>query len=932
MNLEIAYLRWEELRQTSGGRARGLILDEIHHPIEPFWLDDLKVWRPLISDVELAEFDVVFLEGLTSQMRTSNGSSVFTTDGRKIQSRIQRAMYAVGKAVRTSKLILVTTPNVFRDLNVFNQANNELSRIDVPILVSGDELVYLLQCYCELIDASTGSDESTQFLTTIERTLADHLTNGGIPFEVQCSIGEYVVSFLIDDHLVVECDGMSTHDAERDAIRDTYFTLHGYLIVRLTGLQIRTDSKQCLDLIQEKRLQLRQRDQPSNFYQNSTEYLSLSEDQKLAAGHVFGPARVIAPAGSGKTTVVAERVVNLVSAGAVAKRIQCVSYTNVAVEEMKRKFTKKSNELSLPSLLEVRTSTLNRIGSLICHESGKFPKRKVINVSMKPGQVTRKQILRTALTKLSTTSTERKKLLTQDHEIFDAISRYRQTLVPPVLDKDELDLGVESALDREFKFMDIHRAYVSEMRRQNVTDFDGQILDAITILSSDRTLRINQAKQIDYWIVDEYQDLASPKLMLLRLLVAPSRNIMVVGDDDQTIFGFAGARAELFDSLLNEWGDLHTYLLNINYRSEPEIVTRSRWLISRNNLRIKKMIIPSPDKRPDGTARVELSDNNSYWDRALLVINEEIANGAPLNQIGLLFRSSYTAAPVEKILSEAGIPHNKIVKRSFFRNLTIRRLRSWMRVVNHIGTESDWSNVFEWPDRIISMDLLKLLHDAATTGESIEKYIEDMILQQSAKESIRDHLKEILDRIRLSRSAGIDPARQFKALGLWPDIVKVDEEANLGESAKILPSDLQGARTKFAFDDSAVTHRIAYEAFEDLLRTSSNFTKVEKWMHRAETDSDIRWDEEFEQDSLESKVRLSTIHGFKGKQCEVICVLGRPESMPHHRAITIEELEEERRVAYVAATRAQRRLIFASSSTYEKELSISLDGETWEVS
>jgi superfamily I DNA/RNA helicase len=726
--------------------------------------------------------------------------------------------------------------------------------------------------------------------------------------------------------LVVECDGAAFHNSKKDENRDKELASAGYVTVRLPGLLIRTDPKRCLQLIDDglSRLDLGS----ENLREHIPKLGSLSLNQQVATEHGLGPAMVLAPAGSGKTKVVTERVFNLVRSGAAAERIMCVSFTNTAVNEIRERFRKMAVERDLPQLLEVRVSTLNSLGSKICRDSIEYANLKILNKSRNPREKTQLQVLRTVLTKFSKDSKQREVFFAQSTEISEAISAYRQSLRVPSLDDHSLDLGLESEIERELLFRDIHSAYEKHLISIQMTDFDGQILNALRVLVSDRNKRIKFAREIDYWVVDEFQDLALPKMMMLRLLVAPARNVMVVGDDDQIIFGFAGARFELFEAFNQHWGDLETYLLNTNYRSNHEIVTRASWLISRNQLRVKKNIVPH--SALDSEASVQVSYGLHYWEEVLDIILEERGKGTPLDQIGLLFRTTVSAAPVEKILREAKIPHNKLVKSSFFGSRTIQRLRSWMKIINKMADEADWVLALSWPEKYLSTNFINWLCDVE--GDIEERLIAISegaleipfaVLKRTNQEEgmARDAISQFIYAVNNARKEGKDPVRQLMSLG-FADIFSKDQV--------IEPINQKNPKLNKGLDGNSFSGLLAYQAFEDTLRTCKTYLEMERWISAAKSDPDIEWVSSDDDSNPKDQIKLSSIHAFKGKQLPVICVLGRGGSMPDYRAKEQEELEEERRVAYVAVTRAERRLFFCASEQYGAEMSVSEYGQSWE--
>jgi DNA helicase-2/ATP-dependent DNA helicase PcrA len=343
---------------------------------------------------------------------------------------------------------------------------------------------------------------------------------------------------------------------------------------------------------------------------------------------------------------------------------------------------------------------------------------------------------------------------------------------------------------------------------------------------------------------------------------------------------------------------------------------------------VKKNIVPH--SALDSEASVQISYGPEYWEEVLGIILEERGKGTPLDQIGLLFRTTVSAAPVEKILSEAKIPYNKLVKSSFFGSRTIQRLRSWMKIINKMADEADWVLALNWPERYLSTNFINWLCDVE--GDIEERLI---AISEGALEiplavlkrtnhdvgMVRDALAQFITAVNIARREGKDPVRQLTSLG-FAEIFSKDQVTG--------PIDQKNPKLNKGLDGNSFSGLLAYQAFEDTLKTCKAYFEMEKWISAAKSDPDIEWISSDKDSNDKGQIKLSTIHAFKGKQLPVICVLGRGGSMPDYRAEEQEELEEERRVAYVAVTRAERRLFFCASEQYGSELSVSEQGQSWE--
>ena len=249
--------------------------------------------------------------------------------------------------------------------------------LDASRLLALEELVYLLQVHCELPSLEIDPAATATYLTPIERKLSDALAAANIPYKVQVPIGGFVVDFLIDDKLVVECDGEAWHDPATDEVRDSILRGLDFRVVRFTGRAIHRDSAMCVERVKAAR--------NSGRVVPIESRITMTAAQKRAASHIDGPAIVVAPAGSGKTKVIEERVRLLVAAGVEQSRICVLSFTNAAVGEVQDR---------LESFPEVTVRTLSKFANEIA--KGHFGKQIIIENQRNPQIPTPAEILRRA--------------------------------------------------------------------------------------------------------------------------------------------------------------------------------------------------------------------------------------------------------------------------------------------------------------------------------------------------------------------------------------------------------------------------------------------------------------------------------------------------------------------------------------------------------
>jgi len=907
-----ALKRWSENLEFKSGRSRGLILENWAEAIDSSWSLGKNGWHVMGEKNVPEKFDFLVIENISSQLIKSDGTFRRSESGKFVPTDAQTILAAATLAVRLSKPILVSTIGRFGSLKKINVSEIDLADLDVGGLLAGEELLYLLQSYCETTDDDPKSQDSTGaiYMTPIERQLAKLMRKNRIEFKAQVPVGRYFADFLIGEKLVVECDGEAWHDPEIDQKRDADLFALGFRTLRITGRAINNDPKSSVQRIKSE-----------TAGQNQYEFFEaqgLTIPQKRAATHWNGPILVVAPAGSGKTKVVAERIKYLVSRGALPERICAISFTNAAVGEIADRIL---------GIDGVKTTTLHSLAFQIC--KAHIGDRSVVQNVKSPNVPTRSDILRQALVKVGMTQGR----FGQSKAMLDAIEHYRNSLEVPNL--EETVLAEDSQLtheERSKKFLDLHSQYEFILNSRRLTDFDGMVLDAVRVLQRNEQARMIWSRKFDYWMVDEFQDLARPKLMLLRLLVSPARNLMAVGDDDQIIYGFAGSKPEIFSILNRDWRDMTPLPLDINFRCPHDLVVRSQWLIQNNKLRIPKTI--TANRELSVTDNIQVFSNDAYERLAVDKIIEEIKGGRTPSDIALLFRVSMAAAPVEMLLQKNGIKFVSLAKNSLLHNPTIKWLRSWLKVVNRSSGEEDWKTVFHRPRRYLSAETVNWLTSFDERGvidpdSRIDLGIQDPSLMPRKNETqtddlLVDSLVELRRNLRDARAVGDSPSRQLRMLMLDVCLSKEEDER--------LERNLQATNSsrRAEMGGTSVDPIVAYQIFYSLAEASEGFLDLEDWFHRAGVDQDISFFETSDQGAnANDRVILSTVHGFKGKEKPVIFVLGPEGAMPDRRAKSEVELEEERRIAYVSVTRAREKLYFAASSQYSRELSWSQSGESW---
>jgi superfamily I DNA/RNA helicase len=403
--------------------------------------------------------------------------------------------------------------------------------------------------------------------------------------------------------------------------------------------------------------------------------------------------------------------------------------------------------------------------------------------------------------------------------------------------------------------------------------------------------------------------------MLIRLLASPARNLMVVGDDDQLIYGFAGASPLTFSSLERDWGDMSPLPLDRNFRSPHDLVVRTGWLISHNTRRVVKNI--EADASIVANDSVDVVDTDDYEHEALRFVRAMRAEGRTYADVALLFRSAAAAAPVELLFDAEKIPHETLSKESLRYNPTTLWLLAWLRAAAGRASQPDWRLVLTRPNRFLSNPTIDYILSASDPAERIATgAISTTGWPRKSQTQNDDLLCDALSKVHVALAAAKaaqTPSRMLEYLRLDQDLGTDRNESGAG-------------------DGTNTPEKVVYEVFRRLVLGVESVEELDIWLEATAESGDEAFDDDTANRQLAAdRVILLTIHRAKGKEFPAVAVLGPRTGMPDPRALTLEALEEERRVAYVGATRALDRLLFCCSTKYSAELGVSPDGLDWET-
>ncbi|MCB0991597.1 MAG: ATP-dependent DNA helicase UvrD2 [Acidimicrobiales bacterium] len=573
----------------------------------------------------------------------------------------------------------------------------------------------------------------------------------------------------------------------------------------------------------------------------------LAPDQLEAVSHTGAAARIVAPAGSGKTRVLTERARHLLRERNVpSSSLLLVAFNKRAQLEMKERTS------DLPDL---KVSTLNALGLAIIRGSGSFAAPS----SRRGTDVVDERTVRRILDDLLDL---RRRANSDPLAVWiEALTAVRLGLRDPV----EVERSFGGDVDGLPVLVERYRATLFE---HGLVDFDEQIVAAIELLLAEPAVRKTARRACRTLLVDEFQDLTPAHMLLIRLLAGPASNVFGVGDDDQTIYGFTGASPDWLVDYGRWFPGATTHPLEVNYRCPAPVVQAASNLLSYNASRVDKQIRPAQQHGgPDQALSVHIAESPVQLTAELAA---DLAATAPHDVI-VLTRVNASLAPVQIALRAAGVPVTKAVDLRFAERTGVRAALAWLRLATSDRLEpTDIAEAARRPGRGLSARVIEWMCEHRGTQDL--RRLADRVRDRDAEKVL-----EFVDDVELVRIA----AQRGDDTRTLLDLLR--DEVGLGGSL----DQLDGSRR--SVDRS--THGDDLSALSSLADFHPQPATFETWLRA-----------ELEAPGDPDGVRLSTVHRVKGREWPHVIVAAAEEGRFPHRLCT--DIEEERRVFHVAITRA----------------------------
>ena len=617
---------------------------------------------------------------------------------------------------------------------------------------------------------------------------------------------------------------------------------------------------------------------------------NLNSAQKEAVIRTEGPSLIIAGAGSGKTRVLTYRIAHLLKQGVRPSAILALTFTNKAAREMKDRIAAVVG----PSLSRhLWMGTFHSIFARILryeHEAIGFPSDFTIYDATDS-----KSLIKTII-----------KDFQLDDKIYKPgvvsgrISMAKNNLITPQVYAETLEIKEFDRSIQMPRISEIYREYVKRCKLSNAMDFDDLLLKTNILFRENPEILARYQGKFDYVLVDEYQDTNYAQYLIIKRLAEAHNNICVVGDDAQSIYSFRGARIENIFNFQNDYPGYKVYKLEQNYRSTQNIVNAANSVIAHNQKQLRKTVFSEKETGTRLKLLEALTDNEEGYIVANMIAETQLRDHFQYVDYAILYRTNAQSRIFEEALRKRGIPYKIYGGLSFYQRKEIKDLLAYFRIIINPSDNEALKRVINYPARGIGQTTLaKLEKTALDTDTDIFKVITTLPNENPAKLN-----KGTIDKLK-SFQTSINEFRKEMA-----DMEAFELARKVAQQTGIL---------KDLYNDKSPEGVSRYQNIEEMLNAIQEFTISAREEGRPGQLGDymqdvaLLTDQDNEKEEDRNKVTLMTVHSAKGLEFKNVFVVGLEENLfPSNqsggRFIPKDALEEERRLFYVAITRAEKQV------------------------
>lgn len=600
--------------------------------------------------------------------------------------------------------------------------------------------------------------------------------------------------------------------------------------------------------------------------------MGLNKSQIDAVNHGRGPCMTLAGPGSGKTTVITNRIFNLINnQGINPSNILVITFTKAASIEMKERFLAMCK--NKPT--QVTFGTFHAVFFKILKYAYNYNASNIIRDEEK--KIFFKQLIQ----KYTFEVDDEAELL---QNIESEISKIKNNQI-------QIENYYSTNAPAE-TFREIYNEYNNFLQRKRCIDFDDMLVYCYELFKARKDILKLWQNKYQYILIDEFQDINKLQYKVVQMLALPENNLFIVGDDDQSIYRFRGANPSIMLNFEKDYPDAKKILLNVNYRCGTKIINGARRLISNNKQRFDKEIMANSDSSNPIFIKQFSNVNNqvSAIIEEILVYN---ARGVSYKDIAVLCRTNTQPGLLVQRMMEYNIPFKmKDIMPNIYEHWIVKNIKAYIRIANGGSDRSDYIQIINRPNRYIGRDALE---GENITIESLMNFYLD-----------KDWMLERIDNLQydLAAIAGKDPYSSIQYIRRG-----IEYDSYIHEYAQY----------------KNINEQELFDLIDEVQENSKEFATCDEWFDYMEKYKEQLNKQALERNEKSDAVVLSTMHASKGLEYKAVFIPDANEGIvPHNKSVLDADIEEERRLFYVAMTRAKQFLhIYYSKERYNKQLEVS---------
>ncbi len=588
--------------------------------------------------------------------------------------------------------------------------------------------------------------------------------------------------------------------------------------------------------------------------------MTLTHAQKEAVAHNEGPCLVLAGPGSGKTLTIAKRIEYLIQVYKVRpEEILVITFTRYAAKEMKERFCRVVGNGESPVVF----GTFHAIYYWILKWAYRLGPDNILSEQEKT------RMMLYAMQKADPFEEEFPRTKEQARELSEEIGHVKNNCL-------DIALYCPPHHDAE-KFHKCYRFYEEQKRQERKLDFDDILYQCMELFLQRPDILRKWQERFRYLMIDEFQDINLVQYRVAKMLAAPDDHLFVVGDDDQSIYRFRGASPGIMRQFQEDYPQARQILLDVNYRSGARIVRSALRVIGHNQNRFPKAICP---RKSEG-CRIHIQEVSDAREESLYIlaqVQQQVRENKALDDIAVLFRTTDNARAITETFAEYQVPFwMRETPYDIYGHFAAQDMVSYLRIAQGKGKRSDFLRVANRPNRYLGRDSMR---DENVTFESLGRFYCDKAWMQERIWQFEEDMEAIRGK---TPYAAIVYLRK-----------KVGYDFFLREYTQARGLD---------YDEQK-------ETLDEIQERAKGFETAEAWFaHIAIYQEELQAQGKKEKGNPQGKVAFLTMHGAKGLEYDTVFIIQANEgNIPYRKAALAEEIEEERRLFYVAVTRAKNRL------------------------